>query len=68
MRETISTAERREIHNVSVDEHVATAHMCGQVHLPTGRTCVLVTGHSGSCAFEHPDRAHEAAERELRKG
>jgi hypothetical protein len=69
MRETSSsTAERREVHNVSVDELVARAHMCGQMHLPSGRTCVLPFGHIGSCGFEDPDRARLAADRELRKG
>lgn len=74
MRETSNSiaqptrsAERREIHNVSVDEKVARAHLCGQVHLPSGRTCVLPVGHLGSCGFEDPDLAHLAAERALRK-
>jgi hypothetical protein len=68
MRETgNSTVERREVHNVSVDERVARAQMCGQVHLPSGRTCILPFGHIGSCGFEDPRRAHEAAERELRQ-
>ena len=68
MRETGSsdTAERLEIHNVSVDEQVAQAHLCGQVHLPKGRTCVEHTGHSGSCKFEAPQQAHEIAQRVLR--
>lgn len=68
MRETSSTDERREIHNVSVDEQVAMARMCGQVHLPTGRTCIRESGHLGSCGFEDPDLAHQAAERELGNG
>lgn len=68
MRETSnSTAERREVHNVSVDERVARAQMCGQVHLPSGRTCILPFGHLGSCGFEDPDRAQRVAERELMK-
>lgn len=62
-----NTSERLEIHNISVDEQVARADMCGQVHLPTGRTCVRAAGHSGSCGFERPDRAHRVAERALRK-
>jgi hypothetical protein len=68
MRETGSsdTGERLEIHNVSVDEQVAQADLCGQVHLPTGRICVEHAGHSCSCRFEAPQRAQEAAQRELR--
>jgi hypothetical protein len=58
---------RLETHNVSVDDHVAQAHLCGQIHLPTGRTCIGYTGHTGSCRFEAPERAYEVAERELRK-
>lgn len=69
MRDTgTSTDERLEIHNISVDEQVAKARMCGHVHLPTGRTCILAAGHSGSCGFEHPERAHSVAQRELDKG
>jgi hypothetical protein len=58
------TGERLEIHNVSVDELVAEAHLCGQVHLPTGRTCVAYEGHTGSCQFENPEHAHEMARQE----
>jgi hypothetical protein len=74
MRETSNStvqrtgsAERREVHNVSVNEQVARAHLCGHVHLPSGRTCVLPVGHLGSCGFEDPARAQLAAERELKK-
>jgi hypothetical protein len=47
---------RSDIHNVSVDETVAGAGLCGFIHLPTGRTCILPARHSGSCRFEpHPE-------------
>lgn len=63
MHETGSseTGERLESHNVSVDELVAEANLCGQVHLPTGRTCVAFAGHTGSCQFVDPQDAHEMA-------
>jgi hypothetical protein len=47
-------AERRDAHNVSVDEGVSRDGGCGQVHLPTGRTCTLGHGHPGSCDFVTP--------------
>ncbi|MHA6631503.1 hypothetical protein ACU61A_39215 [Pseudonocardia sichuanensis] len=62
----IQPRQRLETHNVSVDDQVAEAHLCGQIHLPTGRTCIGYTGHTGSCRFEAPDRAHEVAQQELR--
>jgi hypothetical protein len=63
MQDTSSsrTGERLEIHNVSVDQLVAEAHLCAQVHLPTGRTCTSYAGHTGSCRFEDPQRAHDMA-------
>jgi hypothetical protein len=58
---------RFDLHNASVDEHVAQAGLCGFMHLPTGRTCVLPARHPGSCAFEpHPQAMHQA-ERLLRR-
>jgi len=50
----------QELHNVSVDEEVARAGGCGQVHLPTGRTCILEHGHQGSCHFVAHDRVKES--------
>jgi hypothetical protein len=44
--------DRREAHNASVDEQVADAGGCAQVHLPTGRTCTLTFSHEGSCHLE----------------
>jgi hypothetical protein len=64
MRETreYEASERLEIHNTSVDEQVARAHLCGHVHLPTGGTCILPYAHAGSCQFMTPDDAQEVAQ------
>jgi hypothetical protein len=43
--------DRPDLHNASVDERVATSGGCGQVHLPSGRTCTLDQDHAGSCHF-----------------
>jgi hypothetical protein len=59
--------DRSDIHNVSVDEHVALAGLCGFVHLPTGRTCVLPARHPGSCAFQPHPQAQQQAEALLRR-
>jgi len=53
----------RESHNVSMDETVAEAGGCAQVHLPTGRTCALQHGHDGTCQFVAPDRVADALTR-----
>lgn len=37
--------------NASVDEALAEVGVCGQVHLPTGRTCVRTGRHPGGCDF-----------------
>ncbi len=52
-----TNAKPLERHNSSVDEQVADAGVCGQLHLPTGRTCVLPASHRGSCRFEPPEVA-----------
>lgn len=44
-------ADRPEAHNASVDENLAKAGGCAQVHLASGRTCTLAHGHNGSCRF-----------------
>jgi hypothetical protein len=51
--------ERTEKHNISVDDELADAGRCGQVHLPTGRICVREHPHPGSCEFITPDAAHD---------
>lgn len=40
--------------NPAVDDDAAAANLCGQTHLPTGRTCLLAARHSGSCDFHPP--------------
>jgi hypothetical protein len=52
--------DRQELHNASVDEQVAKAGHCAQVHLATGRTCTLRHGHKGSCQFVPHDRVKES--------
>jgi hypothetical protein len=51
---------RQDLHNASVSEVAAAAGGCGQVHLPTGRTCTLGVGHEGSCRFIPPDQVEES--------
>ena len=52
------TAETPEMHNASVDEDAARQGACAQVHLPTGRMCILPHGHPGSCDFIPADAAY----------
>jgi hypothetical protein len=52
--------DRQDLHNASVSEEAADAGGCGQVHLPTGRTCTLEVGHDGSCRFVPPDQVEES--------
>ena len=47
-----------EMHNASVDEDAARQGACAQVHLPTGRMCILPHGHPGSCHFIPADAAY----------
>jgi hypothetical protein len=60
--------DRQELHNASVDEQVARAGGCAQVHLATGRTCTLKQGHEGSCDFVPPAQAQEFAQGSLDEG
>jgi hypothetical protein len=46
-----AAAKPLERSNASVDEALADAGVCGQVHLPTGRTCVRPARHPGGCDF-----------------
>jgi hypothetical protein len=59
---TVTTAWRAtdtsEMHNASVDEDAAKEGACAQVHLPTGRMCVLPHGHKGSCDFIPAEAAY----------
>jgi hypothetical protein len=43
--------ERLEIHNIEVDQAVAGQHLCGNLHLPSGRVCLLPERHRGGCQF-----------------
>jgi hypothetical protein len=53
--------------NASVDEALAGVGVCGQVHLPTGRTCVRPGRHRGGCDFvgreDVPDRLEDGPAR-----
>ena len=51
-------ADTPEMHNASVDEFAARKGACAQVHLPTGRMCILPHGHQGSCDFIAADAAY----------
>jgi hypothetical protein len=60
---SIDTSARRaadtsEMHNASVDEVAARKGACAQVHLPTGRMCILAHGHRGSCDFIPAEAAY----------
>jgi hypothetical protein len=62
MQQQTHDTERFDIHNASVDEVVAQAGLCGFMHLPSGRTCVLPARHPGSCSFEPHPTAQQQAE------
>ena len=51
-------ADTSEMHNASVDEDAARKGACAQVHLPTGRMCILTHGHTGSCDFIPAEAAY----------
>jgi len=53
--------ERMERHNASVDEDLAAVGRCAQIHLPTGRICVLEHTHPGSCQFITPEEVAHGA-------
>jgi hypothetical protein len=46
-----ASSRERQIHNVEVDDAVAGQHLCGNLHLPTGRVCLLPERHRGGCEF-----------------
>jgi hypothetical protein len=66
-RQQPAFVQRPDVHNASVDEHVAQAGLCGFMHLPSGRTCVLPARHSGSCAFQSHPQARRQAETVLQQ-
>lgn len=43
--------ERLDFHNASVDQTAAAGQLCGQLHLRSGRVCILAVHHRGSCQF-----------------
>jgi hypothetical protein len=52
--------ERQDLHNISVDEEVAGAGACAQMHIPTGRTCTLEHHHTGQCEFVPHDQVEQS--------
>ena len=46
-----ANSRERHIHNVEVDDAIAGRHLCGNLHLPTGRVCLLPERHRGGCEF-----------------
>jgi len=45
------TVDRPDVHNPEVDERLAGLGACAQMHLPSGRACVLEHRHGGPCTF-----------------
>ena len=43
--------DRLEIHNIEVDAALAEENLCGNLHLPSGRVCLLPERHRGGCHF-----------------
>lgn len=44
-------AVRLELHNAHIDDALALAGRCGNLHLPTGARCRLPARHRGGCGF-----------------
>jgi hypothetical protein len=57
----VSGGERPDLRSLHVREDVALTGRCGNVHLATGRTCILPERHQGSCNFVGPEDANGAA-------
>ncbi|GAA1255658.1 hypothetical protein [Arthrobacter pascens] len=57
VRESVRADERPDLRSVHVREDVARSGRCGNVHLATGRTCILPERHHGSCHFVGPEDA-----------
>jgi hypothetical protein len=58
-----SGAVRSDLSNVHVREDLARAGRCGNVHLATGRTCLLPLRHHGPCEFHNPQEADDVLRR-----
>ena len=52
---------RPDLSSLHVREDVAITGLCGNVHLPTGRTCDVPERHEGSCRFVGPEDAENLA-------
>ena len=57
VRQAVRGDERPDLRSVHVREDVARSGRCGNVHLATGRTCILPERHQGSCSFVGPEEA-----------
>lgn len=55
--------ERPDLPSTHVSESIAMSGRCGNIHLDSGRICILTERHSGSCEFADPHTAEEAASR-----
>ncbi len=58
-----SRQERPDLPGTHVSESVAMSGRCGNIHLASGRICILIERHRGSCEFVDPRDAEEAASR-----
>lgn len=54
---------RLDLSNIHVREDLARAGRCANVHLATGRTCLLPLRHHGPCEFHNPQEADEILRR-----
>jgi hypothetical protein len=54
---------RSDLSNVHVREDLARAGRCANVHLATGRTCLLPLRHHGPCEFHNPQEADDILRR-----
>ena len=50
---------RSDLSNIHVREDLARAGRCANVHLATGRTCLLPLRHFGPCEFHNPQEAED---------
>ena len=50
---------RSDLSNIHVREDLARAGRCANVHLATGRTCLLPLRHHGPCEFHNPQEAED---------
>ncbi|WP_231938510.1 hypothetical protein [Arthrobacter sp. B6] len=54
---------RLDLSNIHVREDLARAGRCANVHLATGRTCLLPLRHHGPCEFHNPQEADDILRR-----